>query len=48
MHSDVHRSIIYNRENRRTVELNMMKVCIGFTNDVYGKVAITQAVRANV
>lgn len=48
MHSDVHHSVTYNRENRRMVELKMMKVFIVITNDVYGKVALTKAVRANI
>lgn len=48
MHSDVHHGVIYNRENRGTVELNMMKVYIVITNDIYGKLARTPAVRVNV
>lgn len=48
MHSDVHHSVTYNRENRRMVELKMMKVFIVITNDVYGKVALTKAVRAKI
>lgn len=48
MHNDIQHSIIYNRENRRMVNLNMIKGYAVITNNVYKGFAITQAARANV
>lgn len=44
---DLH-SVIYNRDQRRTLALNMMKGSAVITNDVYRQFARTQAAKANI